>query len=658
MSGVELIVGAVLGSIPIAIEVYDRSGRVFEVFSAFKQFPREVSILDAKLSVQRAIFRNNAINLLAVITRDQEYVLEAINRPKSTAASLGLAMAPVYRSRIDDLEMSFESCAQTAEQIRNSLRVLYAQSAIFRAEVGDKQDDISTSEWLKHVKARFRLALSKPKMEAAISDLRELNKDFSLITEQIIRCLQRISYEGGGNKLSTRGPVKSLNRLQRYHRVRYVSKALHWTLRVRWNCTTHQYHSFDVRVIDSDRGSGVEKMKAAVSRYVTCELAVTHDDPSSASKGPLHLEIQQACDPDDEEFGQPLGDNSSIQQLTKVLETNVDRLEIDVFTEKKSRVQKLLGRFRSEKQDVPAYVDAGSAPQLPPLSDSSLNYQSIQPSSSSSTDLSLVDDVCKTAYQNVQCCDSRSFLGSWSGPHAQWFCVPTALSTGYGGSRALSDIIKWISEEPVLRSLPRPMLVEVAGNVAEGIMQFYSTPWLASTDLGQAVRYFGPEGSSSTSTKLKGPYFMTRFNSRREFDSRREKKGLSQPTEDPEPLYDILIDDTPPFGGERNELLFSFGILMLEIGYARPWHELKQAVTATHGELSDYKIAEKLAGQLVNQLGLTYPKIIKKCLGCDFGLGETDMDNEDLQRRFLEDVVAGLQQLRDYMAEMNLAPLG
>jgi hypothetical protein len=97
---------------------------------------------------------------------------------------------------------------------------------------------------------------------------------------------------------------------------------------------------------------------------------------------------------------------------------------------------------------------------------------------------------------------------------------------------------------------------------------------------------------------------------------------------------------------------------MLENGYARPWHELKQAVTATHGELSDYKTAEKLAGQLVNQLGLTYPKIIKKCLGCDFGLGETDMDNEDLQRRFLEDVVAGLQQLRDYMAEMNIAPLG
>ncbi|KAF4447294.1 hypothetical protein FALBO_16963 [Fusarium albosuccineum] len=140
MSGAELIVGVVFGSIPIAIKVYDRSNRVFEVFSAFKQLPSEVSILGAKLSVQRAILRNNALNLLAVITRDQEYVLEAVRRPKSTAVSLDLAMAPVYRRRIDDLPMSFESCAQTAEHIRNSIHVLFSESDIHRAEVGDKQD--------------------------------------------------------------------------------------------------------------------------------------------------------------------------------------------------------------------------------------------------------------------------------------------------------------------------------------------------------------------------------------------------------------------------------------------------------------------------------------------------------------------------------------
>jgi len=76
MSGIEFIVSTVLASVPIALELYDRSGRVFEVFSTVKQYPREVLILEAKLSNQRTIFRNNAINLLTAITKDRVKVQE------------------------------------------------------------------------------------------------------------------------------------------------------------------------------------------------------------------------------------------------------------------------------------------------------------------------------------------------------------------------------------------------------------------------------------------------------------------------------------------------------------------------------------------------------------------------------------------------------
>ncbi|KAJ3463455.1 hypothetical protein MRS44_008241 [Fusarium solani] len=371
-----------------------------------------------------------------------------------------------------------------------------------------------------------------------------------------------------------------------------------------------------MRIIEYDHKKENWKTEVTRSRYVTCELAVTHDEIfSSSSKGPLHLEIQQACDSDDEELEQGVGDSTSIQRLTKVLEPNADRLQMQVSAGGKSTAQKFLDRFQREKTKPSVFIDVTPTPQLPGLG------------------------------------QSLSFLGSWNGPHAEWFCVPAAFPREIGESRAVSDIIKWIAEEPVLRSLPRRILVELAGNVAEGIMQFYSTPWLASGDMGQNVRYFGPDRSKSTPIQLQGPYFMTRFKNK-------QGKSLPQPQADASSSEGITLHRTVRFLEARNELLFNFGILMLEICYARPWHELKQAVTATHGELSDYKTAEKLAGQLVNQLGLTYPKIIKKCLGCDFGLGETDMDNEDLQRRFLEDVVAGLQQLRDYMAEMNIAPLG
>ena len=140
MSGIEFIVGTVLSVVPITLEIYDRSGRVFEVFSVFKQYPREVLILEAKLGAQRTIFRNNAINLLTAITKDRAKVQDVMNQPSSQAARLGLVMASVYKHRVDALDESFVACRQTAEQIHNTLQTLCCQTEAFRAEVGEKQD--------------------------------------------------------------------------------------------------------------------------------------------------------------------------------------------------------------------------------------------------------------------------------------------------------------------------------------------------------------------------------------------------------------------------------------------------------------------------------------------------------------------------------------
>lgn len=140
MSGIEFIVGTVLAVVPVALETYDRSGRVFEVFSVFKQYPREVLILEAKLGAQRTIFRNNAINLLTAITKDRVKVQEVMNQPSSQATRLGLVMAFVYQHRVDALDESFVACRQTAEQIHNTLQLLCFQFEAFRTEVGENQD--------------------------------------------------------------------------------------------------------------------------------------------------------------------------------------------------------------------------------------------------------------------------------------------------------------------------------------------------------------------------------------------------------------------------------------------------------------------------------------------------------------------------------------
>jgi hypothetical protein len=172
---------------------------------------------------------------------------------------------------------------------------------------------MSTSDRLKHVRTRFKLGLNKPQIGKAIEELRDFNRDFGLITEQITKALQEILNEHKDDAALTRKSARSLNILQRYHRVRYASKALYSTLQVRWMCSSHHCHSFDVRILDCDPGKG--KGKASVTQYITCELAITHDGPSYASKGPLRLEIEQACESDDEDTKsqQAVTDNSNMQ---------------------------------------------------------------------------------------------------------------------------------------------------------------------------------------------------------------------------------------------------------------------------------------------------------------------------------------------------------
>jgi hypothetical protein len=237
--------------------------------------------------------------------------------------------------------------------------------------------------------------------------------------------------------------------------------------------------------------------------------------------------------------------------------------------------------------------------------------------------------------------------------NTQWFCIPLTPHSTPTTSISLTDIVQWIADEPVLRSLSRLTLVEAAENIAEGIMQFYSTPWLAPANLSQNLRCFNsadPTAAAGALPQLCGPYFLVRMDSRQiKGKGREQRPGLASMRRQDGVAGDVFSSSSGP----RNELLFNFGIILLEIGYGRPWQDLKESVAKSGDGLSDYRAAEKLAHNLVGQMGQAYPRIIKKCLGCDFGLGETDLNNEDLQRRFLEDVVSALHHLREQMGQLH-----
>jgi len=156
VSGVEFIVGAVLGSVPIAITAFEKYGKASEFPSTFRS-RGEIENLQSRVRTQKSIFRNTAINLLlSAITNDYDLVHTVISTlgqafrrdPTSTQSSGSsnaacgkleltaeeiagisreLKMSVIHRDRIDSLEETFRSCNDTIEQITAALERLVRQ---------------------------------------------------------------------------------------------------------------------------------------------------------------------------------------------------------------------------------------------------------------------------------------------------------------------------------------------------------------------------------------------------------------------------------------------------------------------------------------------------------------------------------------------------
>jgi len=106
--------------------------------------------------------------------------------------------------------------------------------------------------------------------------------------------------------------------------------------------------------------------------------------------------------------------------------------------------------------------------------------------------------------------------------------------------------------------------------------------------------------------------------------------------------------------GARNEMLFRLGFVLLEVGFSRPWHNLREEILNSKkpalNHRTDYHIAVKLCAILRNQMGPRYPRSIRTCIGCDFGLEELQDDleaSEESQTVFLLDVVDELHHLKE-----------
>jgi len=165
----------------------------------------------------------------------------------------------------------------------------------------------------------------------------------------------------------------------------------------------------------------------------------------------------------------------------------------------------------------------------------------------------------------------------------------------------------------------------LARQLATAVLQFQSTPWLKDSWGCQKVLIARREPE--------------------EEEERDSQAFISAQIDGPNgPLS--RAQSFPSVMVVRNRLLFSLGVMLLELAFQRPLSEMtkdsdKQSVDAGNAE---YLTADRLSKRVSSHMGPRYAEVVKKCVHCYFASGN-DLSQSKLQSEFFQDVVCELQKL-------------
>ncbi|KAH8895988.1 hypothetical protein GQ53DRAFT_854322 [Thozetella sp. PMI_491] len=616
----EFIVGTALAGVPIVLEAYDRYWDLSDGLRIFRNYSKELAKLDTIIGTHKALFRGNIVQLLTEITRDQEKARSLLSDYNSETWQQVALQATMGSNRLDALRDAFASWRGTLELVHSAIATICLEMEGFRTSNTGLDARSLPKETLKQIPKRFRLCWNKREVQTSLKELREFTSDFRELTARIVselRDTQRptpLSISQG-----MRRDAGQLSALEKYHQVRSASSRLFDTFVQRWSCARHHGHGASISLVnDSPKAASLGD---SINFDVAIDCEVTQALPREAS---IWLEVQSAetsCPPPPPQTGETQSDGSWRDMMENITKESQP--------------------LSNQQQSIPA-------------SDSAIPTATV--STGSLVDLNIVDDFCEH-FRLVQPAHSYTCVGYIKDLGIHRFYLPPQERRPAGQKRSLTELITWISEDEFSRTLPRTVVTHLAGDLATAVLQYHSTPWLPETWKSNDVHFFGIKELSDTAQCITSmtPFFRVEFPIR--------DKGSGQPAtvhQDTGVASGRSMDAASPPSVRtvtRNALLFGLGIVLLELGYSQPWSQLRERPFSTlpPQRRNDYHIAEQLAQSplLRSRMGPRFAKIVRQCLGCDFGLGENDLANEQLQWTFLVDVIKVLQDLEKGLRDLE-----
>jgi len=469
---------------------------------------------------------------------------------------------------------------------------------------------------------KLKFSFSASRLDECMAHLRNLNGDFATLSSQIVRM-------GEGNtttRTSHRRSIETDGKISEFQAIRIASQQVYNALGKA--CTIHTRHSAQLCL---------EAKRATSNRtQVRLDMAFTHLALSgSAMLGdPMWFAIEsitndlRASDPATMHRSSP---DKALSELTKTLKRPEEVSSIPCKV-KKLKFTKSVRFAVSESSTDPVVApdqssSTSSLTQEHPLPDLCVRSNFCMQMRKCSDQYRRDTDVCIGILEKTSSCEHLVYLP----PLADTRCVKEGVS--------LTQLISSMTRKNLGEMLPQYERLRLAKSLAVAILQFQATPWLAGPWRSQDVLFFDLDNSNSLrGLALTTPYLNVPIAS--------QQSG--------QPMHPSTIAAKSCLA--PNPLLYSFGVVLLELAYEAPLQSLQQPCDLEGGQESRYAeffAARRLSKTLGSMLGSTYAQIVRKCLTCDFGGGD-DLRDQTLQAEFYRDVVCELERLEGGFRKLQL----
>lgn len=213
---------------------------------------------------------------------------------------------------------------------------------------------------------------------------------------------------------------------------------------------------------------------------------------------------------------------------------------------------------------------------------------------------------------------------------------PSALRTQRSQAVSLGQVIASSSQGTVTR-VPLYERIRLAKSLAIAVLQYHDTPWLGMSWRSEDVYFFCLPVEDATSRTLT---LTPHLNAKVEAPDRQLSRAANCPNR-------TFV---------RNPLLFSLGIVLLEIAHFSGLQDMQQPSDLEKNQENQYTeffVARRLAKQADTHMGHRYHSIVERLIECDFGCG-SDLNDKKLQIAFYSEVIYPLENLEQDLRRLQL----